>query len=327
MNMSQHKPYSIFVVAVALVAAGITAAAPASSPPEPRQLSRYQLEQRDEECGFAGNPDLYGLGIRLGVYLQWISSLVVWAWYPDGSANLMQTYLVFLFAIMIVVLVSTVKDTPIWAVEIVVLTYIVFGGVYSMVYQIVTRRKARRLVEPSPGMMLALYCLLSAATLYCSWFWLRGIHGHMLATPCGSYMFFFRKFSVYDPAITKFFGALSVFFSILFVPAAFLYLSTRVILLSMMGEAWKRRISLLWASPVLRVIRGRFVVFSVTLSILTCVYSIIAVELTLSWNAIRDVYTIDTTGQLIPFIIGLTGFVRCIYKSIEDHVRDTRIGL
>jgi hypothetical protein len=315
--------YSIFVVAAALVAPDITAAAPALRPSELHQLLRHR--QRDEECGFAGNPDMYGLGIRLGVYLQWISSLVVWAWYPDGGTTLMQTYLVFLFAIMIVVLVSTVKDTPIWAVEIVVLTYIIFGGVYGMVYQTFTQRGSRRFVEPSPAMLLAVYCLLSAATLYCAWFWFRGIHGHMLATPCGSYMFFFRKFSVYDPAITRFFGALSVLFSVLFVPSAFLYLRLRVGLLRRMDEARIRR-AVPSHSLVLQV-RGLFIVLSVILSIITCVYSIIAVELTLSWNSIRDVYTINTTGQLIPFIIGLTGFARCIYKSIEDQVRYPRVTI
>lgn len=28
------------------------------------------LERRSDDCGFAGNPDLYGLGIRLGVYFN-----------------------------------------------------------------------------------------------------------------------------------------------------------------------------------------------------------------------------------------------------------------
>jgi hypothetical protein len=27
-------------------------------------------------CGFSGNSDVYGLGVRLGTYLQWLSSII-----------------------------------------------------------------------------------------------------------------------------------------------------------------------------------------------------------------------------------------------------------
>jgi hypothetical protein len=37
--------------------------------------SSYVLEARDV-CIVAGNPDLYGLGIRLGVYTQLLSSVL-----------------------------------------------------------------------------------------------------------------------------------------------------------------------------------------------------------------------------------------------------------
>lgn len=29
-----------------------------------------------DQCGFVGNSDFYGLGIRVGVFLQWLASLV-----------------------------------------------------------------------------------------------------------------------------------------------------------------------------------------------------------------------------------------------------------
>ncbi|KAK4100408.1 hypothetical protein N658DRAFT_507921 [Parathielavia hyrcaniae] len=313
--MSQQIRFSILVVTAAILAARIAATAPASSQPPPSLRHR----QRDEECGFAGNSDLYGLGICLGVYLQWISSLVVWAWYPEGSASLMQTYLIFLFAIMIVVLVSTLQDAPLFAGEIVVLTYIVFGGVYSMIFQTVTRRKARPVAGPSPIMWLALFSLLGTAGVYCSWFWLGGLHGHMLPTPCGTHTFFFTKVSVYEPAISKFFGTLSILFSVSFVPQPLLYLSTRIGPLSKLDEEWKLLLSP-WTSSYTRESRGRLLIEAPIFSVILCIYPIIAVELILHWNSIRDVYTINTTGQLIPFTIALTGFVRCIYKSIEEKL-------
>ncbi len=43
----------------------------------PSILQALKLRQQHQtDCGFEGNPDLYGLGIRLGVYFQLIASLI-----------------------------------------------------------------------------------------------------------------------------------------------------------------------------------------------------------------------------------------------------------
>jgi hypothetical protein len=61
------------------------------------------------------------------------------------------------------------------------------------------------------------------------------------------------------------------------------------------------------------------------LSVLSLIYSVLGIELTLYWNHIRDVYTINTTGQLIPFVIGLAGLAKVIYEPIK-MVRYFTIG-
>ena len=38
-----------------------------------------QLDLSKRDCTFAGNPDIYGLGIRLGLYLQWTASMLTCA--------------------------------------------------------------------------------------------------------------------------------------------------------------------------------------------------------------------------------------------------------
>jgi hypothetical protein len=52
-------------------------------------------------------------------------------------------------------------------------------------------------------------------------------------------------------------------------------------------------------------------------SLVPLVYSVIGIEMTLYWNSIRDVYTINTTGQLIPFVIGLVGLAKVIYEPTK----------
>lgn len=41
-------------------------------------------------------------------------------------------------------------------------------------------------------------------------------------------------------------------------------------------------------------------------------WSIAAIELTLAYNSVQGVYGIDSTGQLIPFIIGVLGLLRVL---------------
>lgn len=49
----------------------------------------------------------------------------------------------------------------------------------------------------------------------------------------------------------------------------------------------------------------------------TLVWSILAIELTIHWNNISDMYALDTTGQYVPLTIGLGGFVRLLYGLLK----------
>lgn len=55
-----------------------------------RTLIPQQLDRRDP-CGFEGNPDLYGLGIRLGIYFQLFSSFLANHYHGDIMKNALDT--------------------------------------------------------------------------------------------------------------------------------------------------------------------------------------------------------------------------------------------
>ena len=48
-------------------------------------------------------------------------------------------------------------------------------------------------------------------------------------------------------------------------------------------------------------------------SIACAIYTILAVELTIKWNGINGVYTIRTTGQPIPFVIGVIRLCKALH--------------
>ena len=57
--------------------------------------------------GLKGNPDLYGVGIRVGIYLQWISTLLTNIFVLSGVSDSLDTNSIFLFAIFIAIANAT----------------------------------------------------------------------------------------------------------------------------------------------------------------------------------------------------------------------------
>ena len=55
------------------------------------------------DSGFVGNSDIYGLGVRSGLYLQWVSSLLANHLLREESTALMRSYLIFHIALCIAV--------------------------------------------------------------------------------------------------------------------------------------------------------------------------------------------------------------------------------
>lgn len=60
------------------------------------------LTPRDTDCpGFDGNSDFYGLGIRIGIYLQWSSAWISNSINPSGAAANHDANTAFLIALLV----------------------------------------------------------------------------------------------------------------------------------------------------------------------------------------------------------------------------------
>ncbi|KAE9993780.1 hypothetical protein EG327_003285 [Venturia inaequalis] len=296
------------------------------------------MDPQPPQCGFEGNPDLYGLGIRIGVYFQWASALIIWRWYPEGRNELGGAYLVFLFALLIAMVVITARREPIHSAEILLLIYIIFGGVFT-VMMIGLRKshlqKAKKIKTSWPQTM-ALFFILAAASIYCTWFWLSGIHHHdFLDTNCGTYGFLFTKVSLKNKHVTRFFAALSMYLAILYTLgsvyavgalAAFLMKAPWLIRIIQESKRLSRardakspeRSPLLRSWRIAELATG---IIAPATNIVSFFYSIIGLEMTLHWNHVTGVYTINSVGQLIPFVIGLVGFIKVIYEPIKEKYK------
>ena len=52
---------------------------------------------------------------------------------------------------------------------------------------------------------------------------------------------------------------------------------------------------------------------------MTILYSVVAIELTLVWNNILDIYELESAGQFIPFFIGLGGLVKTSIAILVEN--------
>jgi hypothetical protein len=55
------------------------------------------------------------------------------------------------------------------------------------------------------------------------------------------------------------------------------------------------------------------------------IWTIVSIELTLVWNKIDDVHSIASTGQLIPFVTGITGILRVIWVYIGQRIEKSKV--
>lgn len=96
---------------------------------QPALIQRESHEQ-NPTCGFAGNSDIYSLGIRLGLYLQWIASYLTVQIHPDAIPDLLDITLIYETALFIATAVLTLDTASAYSTEIMLLTMIFFTDFY-----------------------------------------------------------------------------------------------------------------------------------------------------------------------------------------------------
>lgn len=82
-------------------------------------------------CAFDGNPDFYGLGIRVGICLQWITAYLANHFLREAIDSNLETNTIFLLALFIASAVTTSNNT-VQTTELVVLLYLCFGFLFSI---------------------------------------------------------------------------------------------------------------------------------------------------------------------------------------------------
>ncbi|KKA17666.1 hypothetical protein T310_8393 [Rasamsonia emersonii CBS 393.64] len=285
------------------------------------------------QCTRQGNSDIYGLGIRIGLYLQWIATVIATAFVPDQmlETTTANTVFVIAFSVVTFALCGAAADTP--AADMVIVLDIYAVSIYAL-YPL--SWMGRRFVPSRSDFRQssALGELIKAVLTNCMavvnvWFWFRGIDG-FASSPCGTTVtFVFAKLDVDGHAVRTVFRVMScllLYFSVwctlalvvlllVVAPATTVYILCRKKTLRSVVRFYRSQ-----SRNESRVRTFRRVLAAADTVVFAL--AIVDIELTIAWNSISSVYDLRSTGQIILLVIGIATMLNLLWSAALAGLKD-----
>lgn len=260
-----------------------------------------------------GNPDLYGIGIRLGFYFQWIITLLV-TYYELDHEMLHRTINILLQVGVFAILLLHTHTRSLRAADAAIAFWLLIGALSSL-----TRSNSLH-IRQSNVVRMAFYTMLSG---YVTWLWFGGIdelaprsdNDSDGEAACYTVVFLGRATTE-----NKAFRGLAQTAGIIGVLLFFTLTVRRV------RELPEKRMESDGAAcSILTKLRSRFkseggdekprgrALASVAL-IIIC---IAVIEYLIRANQMVEVMSLSAVEQLIPFLIGLFGFLDMVMQKIS----------
>lgn len=264
---------------------------------------------------------MYGLDIRLGYYLQWYGGMLATLLAPDEVGNARISLGFFISATFLALIIQTVRH-QLYSIEIYIILLLTFGAYISLLpillWRLLTRCDPRKdptrfpLVDPGSIHSDLHSVLLLAVTGFQLWFWIAKVP-ELDSLYCKRYGFIFAKVPLNDKALQVI--SIVVYFllgvSVLVMLALRINRFIRGARDSNGSEEVDlvRRYSQQWLDHRI----GTLQLLNMVQSVATATVVVVATELTIQWNDITGLNSLDSAGQLIPFVIGSGILVRVIY--------------
>lgn len=274
---------------------------------------------------------MYGLGIRLGYYLQWYGGISASVLAPQEAPGAGFALGLFVSATFLALVIQTVLDN-LQVVEIYVILLLTFGAYISivplMLWRLITG--CQPLWDPTRfppvdrgATNSDLHSLLLLAVIgFQLWHWITRVP----SLECRQYGFVFAKV----PLQSRAFQIVNVILSCVLCAAVLVLASLRLKDLAKdpkgqeartTADTWmhaqEAKCGQHWLHQRVRRLRAlNCAIKSATASVV-----VVATELTIHWNHISNVSSLSSAGQLIPFAIGLGTIVRVLYVWVNDYVR------
>jgi hypothetical protein len=125
--------------------------------------STLAATMQTSDCQIIGDPDIYGPGVRLGFYLQWVASLIQLFFFPEASGTTRSAAIVTVLAVFINTLCNLRSDTLV-AVE--------WSMLYSIIicllgWNIPITEEMRRGLDKTGGSYFVLFVIIAVYQIMC----------------------------------------------------------------------------------------------------------------------------------------------------------------
>lgn len=235
-----------------------------------------------QACPFEGSADLYGIGVRIGLYTQWAATLLVTLFNPKDEETFRIVNLIIQSSIFLGLCQQA--NTKTHPVEPVLTTFLLFGSLSSL-----TRDGIMHISHFSTVYRTLFYVALTA---YNCWFWFIGLDG--MRDPTCIDIAFFGRSSVHG-WFRSFAKALSI-----------TGLVCSVSLVGVCAFAVRRRFRNGFLQGFVREPRRRpqVEIVLLLLSMGLIVFSIAIIEYLVRVNHITGLSDLESAGQMIPLLVG-----------------------
>ncbi|KAF2246539.1 hypothetical protein BU26DRAFT_552538 [Trematosphaeria pertusa] len=317
---AMHRPHSpiLILIPIILILFLLPTRAVATSTP---LIARSPTPAN---CTFPGDENTYGLGIRIGLYLQWLSTTLANNFVPSEAPAMRVANINFHLAAFIALMYRTIAQRGrLAAVEAFLLLVLCTGGVCSgrgtgnavdaLEGEEPRTNPDRKRKAMGPGSLFR--TMLGAATLYYG-VWLAYVGLDALSHPppesgCRHVVFWFAKVAL--------FGWYRVFLKVIFtIAASYGSLSLVWNFYVVLRLVRRRGMKGVFSGPLdpQGVLEGAihtlgspsqakprmFTVLMHTTFSLDLPVFVLITEFTISWNGISGVNGLNSTGQLIPIV-------------------------
>ncbi|KAF2708699.1 hypothetical protein K504DRAFT_364987, partial [Pleomassaria siparia CBS 279.74] len=270
-------------------------------------------------CSIQGSADMYGLGIRLGYYLQWFGAILA-AWIaPSEVKNLRFSIDMFASASFLALIILTARpDDSLQPAETYIILLLMFGAYLAMapiyLWRLFTKCNPywdpTRFPLANPGALSANlgFSLVVGVLCFQYWFWSARV-STLNAVDCQQYGFFFAKLRLNSRVSIALNGLMYGWLGVVCV--YIIGLKTKHHLgypeADQTGRLrFRNRRQMTKHVDMLRNLEGAS-------KLVIAVIVTTATELTIQWNEIEDIHSLSSADQTIPFIIGLGSIIRVLY--------------
>lgn len=277
-------------------------------------------------CSTPGNPDMYGLGIRIGFYLQWYSAILASSVAPSEINSLRFSNSLFIAATFVALIVQTARDT-LDPIDIYIVSLLMFGFNFYLVPLFLYRAvigcspawDPSRWPRVKQGRTFSLlnWVLVIGASAFQLWFWAKGVlAANRSGVNCVAYGFGFVRV----PLTVKGFRIGNIILYVLLLGISIFILLATARQAEDPDSDYRARYAptpcrAASKSDNLRSAR-RIKVLQTLESFFRLIVAVIittATEVTIRWNHVSDVESLDSAGQTIPLLLGIGAFIRVLY--------------